>query len=441
MPFAAAAFRRTTSPNRSSGFAAEVRLEMQERLPVRKAALACGTVLLALALLALLLLLRPKAPIAATESAKDSPAPVAHATNWSSTSAATNDTSPPPATPDAPSPKPVIDAAYLEKTEVCRGEQNFVNVEAHTENGTDAYLNYLVKDPETGQLERGTRVAFSQQRSSDEPIQIFVQGPSGDQTIEIPPPTVKDCDEPVQLQVELTRSFDTPDRVELTAKLLTGGASAGGFTAHEYVWEFDDGTSVTETSGHVEHSYENRVQSARTSSFVVNVTARERGGRSASGARTVTLSNFGFLSAAFEDKVNVFVGTQRDPQPGRAGDRLWLYHAYDRPVRLTRVHMREIEIDHSAGGGREVERADYSAAQALGFSELRPRQSMDVVGLAKLTPTRAGTVRFYEVEGRSDDGKVAHASFVLSSPLAPLADSTAHVDLGVFDDDTSREAL
>ena len=350
---------------------------------------------------------------------------------------------PTPTPVDAPSPKPVIDSAYLEKTEVCRGEQNFLNVEAHTENGTDQYLTYLVKDPDTGQLERGARLAFRQQHASHEPIQIVVQGLGADHTLEIPPPTVKDCDEPVQVQIEFARSFDAPDRVGFTAKLVTAaGSSAGSFAPYEYIWDFDDGTNITESSGQLEHSYENRPQLARVSSFVVSVTARERGGRSASGARSVTFSNFGFLASAFENKVDIQVGAKSDPRAGGAAERLWLYHGHDKPIRLTQVHMREVELDDTETGGREVERADYSPTQALGFSELGPHQSADVVGLAKLTPTRRGTVRFYDVEGRSDDGKLAHASFVLGSPRPPGDASTApHVDLGSLEDETTIEAL
>jgi hypothetical protein len=239
----------------------------------------------------------------------------------------------------------------------------------------------------------------------------------GDRTLQLPPVTIKDCDEPVQVQVEVLRTFSSPDLVAFNVKIHEPGG-AGSFAPYEYVWDFDDGQRVTETSGHVEHSYENRSQSERVSSFVVSVTARERGGRSAAGSRTLTFSNFGFLSREFENKVEIQVGAKSNPAEGSAADRLWLYHGYDQPVRLTQVRMREVEADPSAAA-REVSRADYSPMQALGFSELRPRESRDVVGLAQLAPTRPGTVRFYDVEGRSEDGKLAHATFMLSPPLPP----------------------
>jgi hypothetical protein len=154
------------------------------------------------------------------------------------------------------------------------------------------------------------------------------------------------------------------------------------------------------------------------SSFVVSVSVRERGGRSAAGSRTLTFSNFGFLSREFENKVEIQVGAKSSPAEGSVADRLWLYHGYDQPVRLTQVRMREVEANPSAAA-REISRADYSPMQALGFSELRPHESRDVVGLAQLAPTRPGTVRFYDVEGRSQDGKLAHATFMLSPPLPP----------------------
>jgi hypothetical protein len=318
---------------------------------------------------------------------------------------------------EPPSAMPVIEAAYLDKTEVCRGEQNFVNVEAYTENGTDPYLSILVTDPDTGRLERGPRVAFRQERASTEPIQIVVKGFGAERTVELPPPTIKDCDEPVAVQIEVARSFGAPDRVALTATIREPESSAGAFTPYEFVWDFADGDTLVESSGRVEHSYENRIQDARVSSFIVSVTARERGGRSASGFRTVSFSNFGFLMRELDDKIQIQVGTKSTPEAGSDADRLWLYHGHDKLVRLTHVRMRELEGDSTAG--REVERADYSPAQALGFSELGPKQRLDVAGLAKLAPTRPGTLRLYDVEGRSEDGKLAHARFVVGPRLPP----------------------
>lgn len=327
-----------------------------------------------------------------------------------------------PSAAPAPSPEsntPVIDSVYLDKTEVCRGEQNFINVEAHTENGTDALLAVLVTNPETGRIERGSRVAFRQTLSSSDPIQITVQGLGTERTVQLPPVTVKDCDDPVQLHVDVERGFAAPDRVAFNARIFEpGGSRAGSFAPYEYVWDFDDGDTVIEATGHVEHSYENRIQSARLSSFVVTVTARERGGRTVAGSRTLTLSNFGYLTREFDDKIDVQVGAKSNPSAGSVADRLWLYHGHDKPVRFSQVHMREIEAD-GTNGSREIASADYSPQEVLGFSELRPRESRDVVGLNKLAPTRPGAVRFYEIEGRSDDGKLAHATLVLRPPMGP----------------------
>lgn len=408
--------------------------------PARRVRL-IGTLMLAMALLAVFLW--PKSDPEPPASKQERSAALASAGAISA-----NPRRPPPDAPTEtasapPSPKPVIHAAYLDKAETCRGEQNFVNVDAHTENGTDAYLTILVTDPATGQLERGSRVAFRQQHASTEPIQIVVQGLGADQTLELPPATIKDCEEPLQVEIETARSFNAPDRVAFTAKIReSGGSSVGSFTPYEYVWDFDDGKRISETSGQVEHSYENRSQATRVSSFVVTVTARERSGRSASGSRTVTLSNFAFLAREFENKVDIQVGAKSSPEAGSAADRLWLYHGHDKPVRLTQVRMREVEAGASAVG-REVERANFSPAQALGFSELRPHQSLDVVGLAKLAPMRPGTVRFYDVEGRSEDGKLAHATFVLSSPRPPSSHGTAAPGepLDAVDEDTPSEPL
>ncbi|HEX8704776.1 MAG TPA: hypothetical protein VF815_38440, partial [Myxococcaceae bacterium] len=39
---------------------------------------------------------------------------------------------------------PVIDEVTVEKQEVCEGEENLISVRAHTSNGTDEFLNFMV---------------------------------------------------------------------------------------------------------------------------------------------------------------------------------------------------------------------------------------------------------------------------------------------------------
>src|SRR5687768_10262502 len=52
-------------------------------------------------------------------------------------------------TRSGPSP-PIIDEVRLEKTELCAGEETLATVRAHTVDGTDAELHYLI-GPGTGQ--------------------------------------------------------------------------------------------------------------------------------------------------------------------------------------------------------------------------------------------------------------------------------------------------
>jgi hypothetical protein len=313
----------------------------------------------------------------------------------------------------------VIDAAYVEKTEVCRGEENFAVVEASTLDGSDDFVSITVTDPETGQLVRGGRVPFRLREATTEPLKVTVQGLHSAEEVTLPDVTVKDCDEPVQVTLAVTRTLNAPDRVSFEAKIEeAGGARVGSFQAYEYEWVFGDGQTARTATGRIEHSYEGREQKARQSSFVASVSVRERGGRTAVGSAALTFSNFGFLKLRFEDEVELQVGADAQGD-GAEPERLWLYHGYGQPVRLSQVVMREVQLSADDGAPREVARATYSPAQALGFSEIAARQSRTVAGLMKLAPTEAGVLRYFDVEGQSADGKPARTTFTLAARSNP----------------------
>src|SRR5579884_3206871 len=95
--------------------------------------------LIILAAVVLIALLSKKKPAAATESHREPEERASEVQSVVPTPAPA-----PVASGSSDDRAPIIDEIKVEKPEVCEGEDNLVTVRAHTENGTDAYLHYLI---------------------------------------------------------------------------------------------------------------------------------------------------------------------------------------------------------------------------------------------------------------------------------------------------------
>jgi hypothetical protein len=300
---------------------------------------------------------------------------------------------------------PVIDEVTVDKTEVCRGEQNFMSIKAHTEDGSDAFLAFSMIDPESGLTVFGSRIPFRQSAPGDDEILVSVEGKRVTQRVALPAVTVKDCDAPLQASIKVGRGFDAMDRVHLTARL-----DNFEFAPTRFEWDFGDGQRQTTATPEVDHSYEGRDQSSKQSSFVVQVKISDGGGRQAIGTQGVGFANLGFVPMAFLNEVPIAFGV-RDPK-SPSGE-LWLYHGYSQPVRFERVTVRDTRLE---GNTRPVaESRSFVPEEVLGFADLPAHESRTVRGLNALRPSAAGMVRQVDIEGRTADGKLARGSFTLVS--------------------------
>ena len=211
--------------------------------------------------------------------------------------------------------KPTIALAKVEKAEVCRGEENFLDVEAHTENGTDAFLTVSFHNPVSGQLVRGgSRIPFRLDKPSERGIDVLVEGGHATSSrIELPAVKVKDCDAPLQVDVKHSRTMEAPDRVTFSAQIKEFAdplhAARAPFLASEFEWDFGDGEQQRTNEPTIEHSYEARDQGRSQSSFLVTVKARDAHGLEASGTHGVVFVNLGFPRLVYQDQVALSMGS------------------------------------------------------------------------------------------------------------------------------------
>ena len=331
----------------------------------------------------------------------------------------------------APDPnRPVIQRARLEKPEVCRGEEDFLDVAATTANGTDAFLTVSLFHPQTGKIVRGgSRIPFRMDTPSTRDIRVIVEGKNSAQTIILPAVKVKDCVAPRQVRLGYQRSQDAFERIHFVAQLKVSGESpesAAQPFATSYEWDFGDGNQQTTNQPAVDHSYEDRDQGVAQSSFLVTVKIKSDR-QEDQGSTVLAFTNLGFVPLTYENKVVLSVGVA-PPGPERGeSEKIWLYHGYSKSVRLTHAVLREVVIDPSTHAEHETFKRDYAPEVLLGFSEIAAKESRVARDLSGLQPIDAATVRYVEVTGTTSDGKTVVGSFSLlpEKPAANLGEKDA----------------
>ncbi|HXU79918.1 MAG TPA: PKD domain-containing protein [Polyangia bacterium] len=313
---------------------------------------------------------------------------------------------PAPASPADPGlPAPIIDEVRVDKTEVCRGEENFATVRAHTPDGTDAHLYVRL-----GQEGAGYRVPFRlQQTGAPAMPQVVVQGRGGVLAqAPLPQVTVKDCEVERRLVISARDVDGSADHLRFTAT-LQAAAAARPFVATSYRWDFGDAHTAVTEAGEASHRYDERSQDTRFSYFLVTVTAADAEGHSVRGAYALDLVNPAFGELVRHGQVLIFAAPEDDGRS--AAVHLRLRHAYREPVRVTRVTMREVATDQP---GQPMLATRELLPASLGMTELPPGPGQLTGDLAGLRPSRQHLTRIFELVGQAADGKPAHGTFSLS---------------------------
>jgi len=307
---------------------------------------------------------------------------------------------------------PVIEQLSVDKTEVCRGEDNFATVTAHTLDGADYYLRIGMTDPDTGRFLQGTRIPFHLDRQPSHPIRVSVEGRRRATIAQLPEIHVKDCDTPRRVSIATTRNFDASDRVRFDASVVEnprpGSLDNAPFRAASYDWDFGDGQTQTTNSPQTSHSYEARSQASVVSVYLVRVTLKERGDRAITGAVTVPLTNLGFVPLTHENTVLVRAGVIRK-EGSDEPEKIWIYHGYSQAVSFDKVEF----VEQAEGANAQPTRRELSPRAVLGLSTLAPGESKELPPL-DASLTRPGRATTLELTGHTEDGKAVVGTIALS---------------------------
>ena len=294
---------------------------------------------------------------------------------------------------------PVIHAISVDKRSVCRGEENFVNVQAFEADGGDANLRVSL----LGTTAMGMRMPFRLYGAPGEAVpRILVQGTGGGEvTAELPAVDVMDCETVQIAAIDLVALSASTDDWRFIARV-----GPGTFVPESYEWDFGDGTHLVSAEPQVLHSYRFRPQQKRYANFLIALTVRNKDGQTLRTSRALGFSNPAFSRFRLHGEVAIFSQriTQNDGQ-----ELIRLYHAYHAPVRIERVSLKVRSHDSRS----EDLIGDYPAQETIGLGRLVPGKPAEVklalanVDLATTRPLHL----VFEVTGSTSDGIPASGVF------------------------------
>jgi hypothetical protein len=407
------------------------RREMEEGRKARRAAIVAVLALLVL----LALLLRPArqrgeahAEGADPESSSDTPRE-----GLSNGSPAPQARAPDPPSSRSVDPPPVIDEIVLEKPEVCAGEENLVTVHAHTLDGTDEFLHYVV-DGNMGYavplrlwLDRDGRVEGTHF------ISVFGRTNAAT-TVPLPEYKVKDCPPTRMAALEQRLRANSWGDFDFVARVVTlpppdGRPRPGAersFVPTSYGWSFGDGDMATTSGPVVSHSYERRRQTTLYSYFIVGVQIRGEDGATLSARTTLPLINSAFESLARKGIVQLLIALDpRFPELGNDGrvvQHVHLWHTRPDPVRIENAAVTEY---FETGSGETRPRA-VDVAGLLGATSIPPGKEGITTTVVLDTLADPGVFSAtYRLVGKSQDGHPVMGSFsVMRPPPRPTSESS-----------------
>ncbi len=325
---------------------------------------------------------------------------------------------------------PIIDGIEVEKDEVCSGEENLVRIRAHTPDGTDAFLHYVVGNA-TGAA-APLRV-FRNPDGTYELPQVAVFGRNNVVTrAPLPAFRVKDC-EPLRAVYVQSRSLaNAPSEFEFFARIVDLGAKttpdAPPFRPKRYRWSFGDGADETTATPIVAHSFRGRPQNALYSQLLVAVEVSGEDGTKLAGRTSIELLNASFED--FEKKRIVSISAAPEPRfpevskDGVVRQAFHLSHQRPTPVRIDRVRAVR-HFNHAEPSPPE----SAPVEGALGLGEIAPGEGT-TVSLSLDTRREPDVFSItYELEGVSPEGYPVRGSFsLMRPPPPPTKDSHTPVD-------------
>jgi hypothetical protein len=340
----------------------------------------------------------------------------------------------PALSPPVPDPAPVIDEIKWEKPEVCSGEENLITVRAHTVNGTDAFLHYLVD----GQM--GSSVPLRLWLGEDGEVkgQHFVRvfgRTNTPVTVPLPSYKVLDCQPRRMVAIEQRLRSNSWSDFDFVARVITLPAtgarthavgSAEPLVPASYVWSFGDGEGATTPTALTSHDYEGRRQDSLYSYFTVRVEIRGKTGEPLIGRTSLSLMNSAFESFAQKGVVALLISLDpRFPEldsDGRVTQHVRLWHNRPDPVTLERATV--VRFFETGAGQTKPEPIDVTSL--LGTSTIPPGKEGITTTVILDTVADPGVFSAtYHLAGKSQDGHPAMGSFsVMRPPARPTAENS-----------------
>jgi hypothetical protein len=349
----------------------------------------------------------------------------------------------PPSLPSGPSsgPRPpVIDEIRVEKSEVCEGEDNLISVRAHTEDGTDAYLRYVID----GKLGSSVplRIAAEDGRILGEhSVEVF--GKDNVLTsMPIPPFKIKRCKAPYLAEVHVTlqpnawADYDFVATIGPFQGLMAASRPPPPFVPVRFEWSFGDGQTATTRSPTVSHSYETRDQRTAFSYMNVSVKMFNRAGDTALARTSLSLSNPAFDALAQKGIVVLLLALDpRFPEmddQGRVEQHVKLWHTAPDPVRIDAVAVTNYFSDGTKSWESAPEPVDVG--KLLGGTTIPPGKDGVRATVVLETASEPNLVSAtYRLTGKSAKDEPVMGSFsVMRPPANPTADNSQVVNDPVF---------
>jgi len=341
------------------------------------------------------------------------------------------------AAPRPPEPAPVIDEVTVEKPEVCSGEENLVSVRAHTVNGTDEFLHYVV-DGAMGSAVP-VRLLLGQDGRVEGRHVISVFGRTNVAvTVPMPEYKVKDCQPEKVMVIEARLAANTWSDFDFLARVVSlppagpdirSEGSHKPFAPVSYAWTFGDGEAGATAGPVISHDYERRSQNSLYSYFTVRVDARSLDGEVLTGRTTLPLINPAFEAFAQKGVVQLLVALDpRFPElgpDGRVVQNVRLWHTRAEPVTVDAAAVTR----YFEGASGETQPQAIDVAGLLGTTTVPPGKDGITTSIVLDTITDPGVFSMtYRLSGHSADGHPVMGSFsVMRPPPRPTSDNSRPV--------------
>jgi hypothetical protein len=329
-------------------------------------------------------------------------------------------------------PPPVIDSITVEKPSVCSGEENLITVKAHTTNGSDDQLHYVID----GQL--GSSVPVTLWRTDrgvgNHTLSVFGRN-NVVTTVPLPKFEVRECVPPHIVNIEKRIRSNTWADYDFVARVATPRTWNQGrseppkpFEPTLYVWSFGDGQSAATSLPVAEHNYEGRPQDSLYSYFAVSVEIHGKTGEILRGRTSLALMNQAFEALKLKGTVALMVSLEpRFPELGSDGkvtQGVHLWHG--RPQALHIDHVARVKYYEQGAGEAPPEVVDVRAV--LGTESIPPGEG--IRAKVMLDPSIEPEVFsvMYLLSGTSAEGFPVSGSFsVMRPPPNPTRNNSVAV--------------